>query len=139
MKVDFKLHTLGQTEVHLNENKAQQEIGFSLVGQTIVSRDVLTTPKTKIRIQEETKNKVLTELVNLLQLELYGKVMSNEPEQEEDLGDIKHPICPINIYFEGDEKKCDTSKCDWDIEDRSCSQMCEIKDKQEETKCKKSD
>lgn len=38
--------------------------------------------------------------------------------------DIKHPICPISMYFEGDEDKCDLSKCDWDQDTRSCTEAC---------------
>ena len=40
---------------------------------------------------------------------------------------VKYPICPINMYFEGDEDKCDTKKCDWNTESRSCNKRCEIK------------
>lgn len=40
---------------------------------------------------------------------------------------VPHPICPINCYFEGDEYKCDVSKCDWDYKTRSCNSMCVIK------------
>jgi len=40
---------------------------------------------------------------------------------------VPQPICPINMYFEGDEDKCDISKCDWDITIRSCSEACKIK------------
>jgi len=40
--------------------------------------------------------------------------------------DIKYPICPINLYFEGDENKCNTSKCNWDTETRSCNESCKI-------------
>jgi len=38
---------------------------------------------------------------------------------------MKYPICPINLYFEGDENKCDSSKCDWDTDTRSCNNGCE--------------
>ena len=41
--------------------------------------------------------------------------------------DVKWPICPIMMFFEGDEDKCDTSKCDF--EDRRCSQACIIEPK----------
>ena len=40
--------------------------------------------------------------------------------------DIKFPICPINLYYEGDEDKCDVSQCDWDNEIRGCSEACRI-------------
>ena len=76
MKVDFKLHALGRIK-----NGIEQEIGFSLVGETFIPMDILSTPKTTHVVGDEVKNKILTELVNLLQLELYGKVMSNETEQ----------------------------------------------------------
>lgn len=38
--------------------------------------------------------------------------------------DIKHPICPLNMYFEGDEHKFDPSKCNF--KERSCTQACKI-------------
>ncbi len=40
---------------------------------------------------------------------------------------VKYPICPLNLYFEGDEDKCDTSKCNFDTDTRLCSTTCEIK------------
>jgi len=43
--------------------------------------------------------------------------------------DIKYPICPLNLYFEGDEEKCDQSKCDFNIETRRCTEACEIREK----------
>ena len=39
-----------------------------------------------------------------------------------EMKNVKHPICPINMYFEGDEDKCDVSKCDF--ENRSCTEAC---------------
>jgi len=40
---------------------------------------------------------------------------------------IPEPICPINMYFEGDEGiRCDTSKCDWNMELRRCTEACKI-------------
>lgn len=41
---------------------------------------------------------------------------------------VKRPICPFNMYFEGDENKCDMNKCDYSCSDRSCSGACQIKD-----------
>lgn len=41
--------------------------------------------------------------------------------------DIKYSICPINMYFEGDEDKCNISKCDFNIEFRCCHQTCKVK------------
>lgn len=38
--------------------------------------------------------------------------------------EIKYPICPINIYWEGDEDICDTDLCDFDIEFRNCYCGC---------------
>ena len=38
------------------------------------------------------------------------------------LRDIKCPICPLNLYFEGDEDKIDSSKCDF--ENRRCTNAC---------------
>lgn len=53
------------------------------------------------------------------------KVLPNEhkKESEFDLGKVKHPICPFNLYFEGDEDKIDLSKCDF--ENRSCTNACD--------------
>lgn len=39
---------------------------------------------------------------------------------------VKYPICPLNMYFEGDEDKCDAEKCDFSTETRSCTSACEI-------------
>lgn len=39
---------------------------------------------------------------------------------------VKYPICPINLYFEGDEDKCNATKCDWDTGTRSCNSACQI-------------
>lgn len=39
--------------------------------------------------------------------------------------EIKYPICLINLYFEGDEDKCDPLACDWDMDLRCCTQKCE--------------
>lgn len=36
---------------------------------------------------------------------------------------IKHPICPLNLYFEGDEDKIDLYKCDF--KNRSCTNACD--------------
>ena len=38
--------------------------------------------------------------------------------------EIKYPICPINLYFEGDESICDPIKCDWDLGTRMCTESC---------------
>lgn len=46
-------------------------------------------------------------------------------EKESDLGEVKHPICPLNMYFEGDEDKINKENCDF--ENRGCSEACEIK------------
>lgn len=35
---------------------------------------------------------------------------------------IQYPICPINLYFEGDENECDPSLCDFD--EHCCSEAC---------------
>lgn len=41
--------------------------------------------------------------------------------------EIAYPICPISLYFEGDEHICNTKNCDWDIDLRYCTKLCEIK------------
>jgi len=38
--------------------------------------------------------------------------------------EVKHPICPMNQYFEGDEDECNTEKCDYDVLNRSCYEKC---------------
>lgn len=38
------------------------------------------------------------------------------------ISDVKHPICPLNMYFEGDEDKFNIDKCDF--EDRACNETC---------------
>lgn len=45
---------------------------------------------------------------------------------KDQMKDVPQPICPINMYFEGDEGECDTSKCDFDTKTRSCNEMCRI-------------
>lgn len=37
---------------------------------------------------------------------------------------IKHPICPLYMYFEGDEDKIQREDCDFNLETRSCSTGC---------------
>jgi hypothetical protein len=39
---------------------------------------------------------------------------------------VPYPICPINLFFEGDEDKCDSSKCNWDVATRMCSEECRV-------------
>lgn len=41
---------------------------------------------------------------------------------------VAHPICPFNLYFEGDEDKCNESKCDYQLFNRSCSSACKVVD-----------
>lgn len=48
----------------------------------------------------------------------------SELELVEDINSVPHPICPLNLYFEGDENKCDTGKCDFDTERRGCTESC---------------
>lgn len=43
--------------------------------------------------------------------------------------DIKYPICPINLYWEGDEGKMDPDKCDFDTNTRTCGEACKKKQK----------
>jgi hypothetical protein len=82
MKVSLNFHTLEETKTEKVGDKILQEIGFSLVGRAFVPQDVLIIPDPNKAIGNEVKNQILTELVNLLQLELYGKVLSNEPGEE---------------------------------------------------------
>jgi len=46
---------------------------------------------------------------------------------EDNIMKIPHPICPFNMYFEGDEDECDVSKCDINIETHSCTMGCKVK------------
>lgn len=46
------------------------------------------------------------------------------------LENVKHPICPLNMYFEGDEDVCDTNKCDYMLDGfRGCTEACKIERK----------
>jgi len=38
--------------------------------------------------------------------------------------DVRHPICPFNMYFEGEEEICDVNKCDYDFSTRGCCSGC---------------
>lgn len=53
-------------------------------------------------------------------------IMNRDNEDNESLNNVPYPICPVNMYFEGDEDKCDTSKCDFEFKDRSCTEACKI-------------
>jgi len=44
--------------------------------------------------------------------------------KEESMQNIPQPICPLTMYFEGEEDKCDATKCDFDLDSRSCSEGC---------------
>lgn len=46
--------------------------------------------------------------------------------ESESLENVPHPICPLNMYFEGDEDKCDVAKCDYGEGTRSCTEACKI-------------
>lgn len=37
---------------------------------------------------------------------------------------INYPICPLGMYYEGDEDICDQSECDFDVDVRMCTQAC---------------
>lgn len=58
---------------------------------------------------------------------LANKNILEECNKENDNTEIKHPICPLNIYFEGDENICNSDLCDFDCELKSCSESCKIK------------
>lgn len=57
------------------------------------------------------------------------KSICDAKESESDLGKVKHPICPLNMYFEGDEDECNTDKCNF--ENRSCTEACKLKTEEE--------
>lgn len=52
-----------------------------------------------------------------------------EMAMKQDIKDVAHPICPINMFFEGDEDKCDVVKCDWDLFSRCCTMNCSQKER----------
>ena len=37
---------------------------------------------------------------------------------------VPYPICPLTLYFEGDETICDGDKCDYNCEFRECTEAC---------------
>jgi len=67
--------------------------------------------------------------------ELERQMIEEEQEWRENLSaqaiaeadtDTRYPICPMNMFFEGDD--IDLDKCDYDLELRRCSMKC-IEDK----------
>lgn len=81
---------------------------------------------TKLRIKAGILPKKLNDLCGV-----YGK--SNLPEKlinkidhiiGEDIENVPHPICPLNLYFEGDENICNPANCDYEPESRSCNTGC---------------
>jgi len=63
--------------------------------------------------------------------ELQRQMIEEEQEWKENLAaqaeaeaetDIRYPICPLNMFFEGDDIY--TDKCDYDPELRRCSARC---------------
>lgn len=53
-------------------------------------------------------------------VEIESGEFDSSPKKE----NVKHPICPLEMYFEGDEDRCDSDKCNFDINIRSCSLGC---------------
>jgi len=49
----------------------------------------------------------------------WQEALSRQAEAE---ANVRYPICPLNLYFEGDD--IDTNKCDYDIEIRTCFMGC---------------
>jgi hypothetical protein len=37
---------------------------------------------------------------------------------------MKVPICPLLLYFKGDEYKCNNSKCNYDRNTKTCTMKC---------------
>lgn len=60
-------------------------------------------------------------------LKAFGHMVYKPIEEGVIMEKVAHPICPLNMYFEGDEDKCNESKCDYDLNTRSCSSGCKIK------------
>ena len=44
-----------------------------------------------------------------------------------DIDDRFYPICPMLLYFKGDEDKCNPGYCDYDADSKSCTKACERK------------
>ena len=80
MKIDFQFGKTLQTENF--EETGIYEIDFSIIGTTFLSSADVITAAQPGGSMEHIKQKVLTEFVALLQLELYGKVLSNEGENK---------------------------------------------------------
>ena len=38
--------------------------------------------------------------------------------------EMKTPICPILLFFEGDEYKCNKSECNYDLIKKTCTMKC---------------
>lgn len=53
----------------------------------------------------------------------------------------KTPICPLMLFFEGDQHKCNTTLCDYSKQTKTCTMKClkkEVKHgrrKEMETSC----
>lgn len=37
---------------------------------------------------------------------------------------MKTPICPILLFFKGDEHKCNPNKCNYDMKKKICTMKC---------------
>lgn len=37
---------------------------------------------------------------------------------------MKTPICPILLFFEGDEYKCNKHKCNYSLKTKTCTMKC---------------
>jgi len=57
---------------------------------------------------------------------LFDKGMINQFGKKDEIKDVAHPICPINMYFDGDESECDVEKCDYEVGGFGCTEACKI-------------
>jgi hypothetical protein len=89
-----------------------------------------TSQSNKNKTEQERKDRVRKINDSIAFLESEGYEVLDCSDYDEDIMDslmenVPQPICPLNMYFEGDEDRCDTSKCNFDEEFyRSCSYGC---------------
>lgn len=77
MKIEFKLGKPFEANEAIYHQ--QYVLPFTIAGGTLISTvEFIDASQKSGGIEELTKHKILTELVALLQIELYGKIISNE-------------------------------------------------------------
>lgn len=76
MKIDFRFGKTKQSENF--EETHNYEVDFSIVGTTFIPQEDIVKAVRPSGSMELVRQRVLAELMSLLQVELYGKVLSNE-------------------------------------------------------------